>query len=409
MANPVLPLPQKILRVSELTRYLKYVIEHDELLGALSVRGEVSDVSKSASGHLYFTLKDAGSQISCVLFRREAQQQPDVVRDVRKGSAIVVHGFLTIYEPRGTCQVYVERIVPEGEGAHFRRFEELKAQLEAEGLFAVERKRALPQFPRKLALVTSPHGQAYHDVLHRLRTQYPFVTVIEVGVSVQGDGAADEMAMAIDIVNRLTDADVLLLVRGGGSPEELSAFNQERLVRAIFASHIPVVTGVGHETDYTLVDYVADQRAATPSLAAAIAVPDLERVVQRIAHLHAQSTQIVQQRLGRSRARWVQANRALLRANPQNRLREQRQRADELERTMQRSVVLLLQAKRAQLQSLQAQLGALDPLAILRRGYAVLSDAETGDVVSKVGQATPARMLRARVSDGEFDVRVEGR
>jgi exodeoxyribonuclease VII large subunit len=253
-----------------------------------------------------------------------------------------------------------------------------------------------------------PGSQAYHDVLHRLRSQYPFVHVIEVGVSVQGDGAGDEIAMAIDIVNRLTDADVILLTRGGGAPEELAAFNDERLARAIFASGIPVVTGVGHETDHTIVDFVADRRAATPSLAAAVAVPDLAAVMQQIGQLHARLTDSVNQRLRHERQRWVQANRALLRSSPQNLLGVQRQRADELARGMERNVQLQLREKRERLASLQARLQALDPLAILARGYAVLTDTHSGEVVSRVAQAASSGVLRARVSDGEFRVRVEG-
>lgn len=407
MADPVPSLLRKTLRVSELTRYLKYLVEQDELLTALSVHGEISDFSRSPSGHIYFTLKDSTSQIACVLFRREALRQPEVVKDLRKGSSVVVHGFLTVYEPRGACQIFVERVLAHGEGALFKRVEQLKARLEEEGLFALERKRPLPPFPQILALVTSPGSQAYHDVLHRLRSQYPFARVIEVGVSVQGDGAADEMAMAIDIVNRLTDADVILLVRGGGAPEELAAFNEERLVRAIFASRVPVVTGVGHEMDVTLVDYVADRRAATPSLAAAVAVPDLLGLVGRITQLHAQSTHAMRQRLRLERNRWLEANRALIRASPQNRLRHQRQRADEYARGMDRAISLCLRTQRTRLNGLRAQLGALDPLAILQRGYAVISDVESGRVVSRLDAVRSGARVRARIADGEFLARVE--
>jgi exodeoxyribonuclease VII large subunit len=407
VAEASLPLPQRTLRVSELTRYLKYVIEQDDLLTSLSIRGEISDLSRSASGHLYFTLKDDASQVSCVLFRREALQQTSEVQQLRKGIAVVVHGFLTVYEPRGSYQIYVERVLVQGEGAAFRRVELLREQLEREGLFSAERKRALPPFPRKLALITSPESQAYHDVLHRLRVQYPFVTVIVAGASVQGDGAADELVMALDIVNRLTDAEVVLLVRGGGAPEELAAFNEERLARAIFASRVPVVTGIGHQTDNSIADYVADFRAATPSLAAAAAVPDIAGLVRSAARLHAEMSGIMRQRLARERQRIHHANRALLHARPETKLRNQRQRNDEMRRATHRAVVGHLTAKRARLAALKVHLGALDPLAILARGYAVLTDPETGRVVSRVERVEPGEPLRARVSDGEFDVRVE--
>jgi len=407
MADASLQLPSDVLSVSQVTRYLKYLVEQDHLLGALSVRGEVCELSKSPSGHIYLSIKDSNSQMSCVLFRKESMRQQDELRELRKGVAVVFHGYLSFYEPRGTCQLYVERVVVEGEGAFFQRFERLKSKLESEGLFAAERKRALPQFPRVLALITSPRGQAYHDVLHRLRTQYPFVRVIEAGVSVQGDSAPDEIVMALDIVNRSTGADLVLLVRGGGSPEDLAAFNDERLARAIYASRVPVITGVGHEMDYTIVDFVADHRAATPSLAAAAAVPDVGSLVQRATALHGEMSVAISERTRAARLRWRDVNRALLHASPQNRLHVQRQRADELGRHAERSIGLHLRAKRARLDALRAQLQALDPLAILSRGYAVLSDIETGKVVSTVGSAPPGQLLRAQVSDGDFVVRRE--
>ncbi|HEX6509018.1 MAG TPA: exodeoxyribonuclease VII large subunit [Chloroflexota bacterium] len=408
MTEAALPLPQGVLSVTQLTRYVRYVFEQDHLLSAISVRGEVCEFSRSPSGHVYLSIKDSSSQISCVLFRREALQQPEQTQELRKGVSVVVHGYLTLYEPRGSCQIYVERVVVEGEGAFALRFERLKAKLEAEGLFAADRKRPIPRFPRAVALITSPRGQAYHDVLHRLEQQYPFVRVIQAGASVQGDGAADEMVLAIDIVNRLTDADIILLVRGGGSPEDLAAFNEERLARAVFSSRIPVITGVGHELDFTIVDFVADQRAATPSLAAAAAVPDIGTLVQRAAQLHGELTFAAEERLRAARRRWIDVNRALLRASPQTRLRLQRQRADELNRTAHRSVGVILRTKRARLNALEAQLKALDPLAILARGYAVLTDRGTGRVVSTIAHVTPNKALRAQVSDGEFDVRTEG-
>jgi exodeoxyribonuclease VII large subunit len=451
MAEAASPLPKQTIRVGQLTRYLKYLVERDELLAALSVQGEISDYAASPSGHTYFTLKEGSSQVSCVMFRREAMNQREILRELGKGISVVVGGFLTLYEPRGAFQIYVERIEALGEGVSARRFEKLRAQLEQEGLFAPERKRQLPKFPAKLALVTSPQSQAYHDVLHRLKSQYPFVLVIEVGVSVQGDGAAEEMSMAIDVVNRLTDADLILLVRGGGAPDELAPFNEERLARAIFASRIPVVTGVGHEKDNTIVDLVADRRAATPSLAAAIAVPDIGALVQQSGQLHARMGQIIRQRLGLERSRLVEANRAILRASPQNRLRTQRQQADELSRALLRSAtnhiaqkrsrltdasrslsrsnpekrilltrqkvrelekslarnsVVQITSRRSRLLSLQAQLAALDPLAVLARGYSVLTDSESGEVIRRIEQARPHATLRARVSDGRFHVTV---
>lgn len=408
MGEPAVRSPDAPMPVSQVTRYLKYLVEQDELLGALSVQGEVCEFSRSPAGHVYFTIRDTTSQLACVLFRREASQHPTEIANLKKGVAVVVYGYLTVYESRGSCQVYVQRVTVSGDGLQAQRVAQLRARLEKEGLFAAERKRPLPARPRKLVLMTSPGSQAYHDVLHRLRRQYPFVTVIEAGVSVQGDGAADEIALALDIVNRLTVADVILLVRGGGAAEDLAAFNDERLARAIFGSRTPVVTGIGHETDRTIADDVADSRAATPSLAAAAAVPDAAEQVRRAAQLHRHLTVTMGNRLGADRSRWVDANRSLLRASPSNRLRAQRQRVDELQRAAQRAMGIELRTKRARLESLRAQLRALDPLAILARGYAVLTDPASGAVVSQVNEATPGRRLQAQVADGRFDVRVEG-
>lgn len=407
MAESAYSLSRSTLRVSDVTRYVRALVEGDAVLSALSVRGEISELTRSANGHLYFSLKDNASQMACVMFRGEAARQVEEVRELRRGVSVVAHGFLTVYEPRGAYQMYVERVLPLGEGALFQKMERLKAQLEQEGLFAQDRKRPLPAFPRSIALVTSPDSQAYHDVLHRLRSQYPFVSVIVAGASVQGEGAADEMAMAIDIVNRLTDAEIILLVRGGGSPEELSAFNDERLARTIYASRVPVVTGVGHEMDYTVVDFVADVRAATPSLAAAAAVPDIAMLVQQSTQLHSEIGHAVRRRLHAERRQWLDLNAQLLRSSPQHRLRANRQRVDERTRDLQHGVHTHVRVKRAKLQALRSQLQALDPLAILDRGYALLTDPETGRVVSRAQQAVPGKRLEARVSDGRFSVRVE--
>lgn len=407
MAEPAALSSTAPVTVGQLNRYVRYLMEQDDILRSLSVRGEVCELSRSAAGHVYLSLKDSAAQVSCVMFRREASQQPEELAGLRTGVDVVVHGYLTVYEPRGTYQIYVERLQVLGDGAIFQRFERMKAKLEREGLFASERKRELPAFPRTLALVTSVGSQAYHDVLHRLRVQYPFVRVIESHISVQGDGAADEAVLALDVINRLTDADVIVLARGGGSPQDLASFNDERLARAIFASRVPVVTGIGHEQDVSIADLVADHHAATPSLAAASAVPDVRALADRAARLRADATYLVEDRLRATRRRWIDLNRSLLRGSPENRLRTQHQRADDLNRMQVRAIQTHLKQKRLRLAALATQLDALNPLAILSRGYAVLTDAETGRVVGTRSGAVAGRRLHAQVSDGNFTVRVE--
>lgn len=407
MVEPARIAPHAPVTVGQLNRYIKYLVEQDEILRALSVRGEVSELSRSASGHIYLSLKDATAQVACVLFRREAARQGDEIALLRKGVDVIAHGFLTVFEPRGAYQLYIERVLVQGDGALFQRFERLKATLEREGLFAPERKRPLPACPGTIALVTSVGSQAYHDVLHRLQRQYPFVRVIAAHTSVQGDSAADEIVLALDVVNRLTAADVIILARGGGSPEDLACFNDDRLARAIFASRIPIITGIGHEMDTSIADLVADHRAATPSLAAAAAVPDVSAMVERGRTLQVDLRYLVEQRIAAGRRHWIELNRALLRGSPRNRLRMQQQRADELRRRSRQAIHVHLRQKRARLDAVRTQLEALNPVAILARGYAMLTDEQTGRVVARVDQVATGSRLLAQVADGQFAVRVE--
>ena len=399
---------RRTLRVGELTRYLKRLIEDDKLLTGLSIVGEVSDISRPGSGHVYFTLKDDVSQLGCVLFRREVQQNLEELRGLRTGVSVIAEGSMKVYEPRGAYQLYVDRLQVQGAGAAEMRFQRLKRKLEAEGLFASERKRSLPAAPASVALITSPDSSAYHDVIHRLQKQWPLTKVIVAGASVQGESAAGEIVLALDIVNRMTDAEVILIVRGGGAPEELACFNDERLARAIFASRLPVVTGVGHQDDFTIVDFVADHRAATPSLAAAAVVPDGISYRRRSSDLRRTLRGAVQGGVRRRRQSLSAAQTALLRASPVNRVHVRRQHLDEVFVRLQRLSLSEMQVRRRRLDALDRQLHALDPLGILSRGYALMTDASSGEVIASVHDATPGRRINARVKDGSFAAVVGG-
>lgn len=398
--------PKRVLRVAEVTRYVKQVLENEELLTLVQVQGEVTNLSRPGSGIVYFSLKDSFSQLPCVMMRSEALGHAAEMSALGNGVSVLVEGSITVYEQRGYYQLNVRRIRVGGVGAARVRFERLREKLEGEGLFAAARKRPLPPYPRKLILVTAPKSQAYYDVIKRLELQWPSVTVITAGVSVQGDHASGQIATAIDLANRLTDADLIVLVRGGGSPEELDAFNDERLARTIFASRIPVLTGIGHTQDWTIADLVADAHAQTPTAAAGLAVPDGRAMVNACRQVYRSIRAHMGQGLKARAERLGRAEAALLAASPRRRIDARRQRLDDLWDGMEKMLTADLRVRRRRLESVHRQMEALNPMAILARGYALLTDLESGSVVFSTADATPGRRLNARVKDGSFPVTV---
>jgi exodeoxyribonuclease VII large subunit len=388
--------------VSEVSAYLKDLLESDHNLADLWVQGEISNFSQPRSGHLYFTLKDASAALKCVMWRNMAQRLQFLLRD---GDVVEVHGSLSVYEAGGQYQLYADLIRPVGEGALYQEFLRLKAQLEAEGLFDPERKRSIPDWPRRIGIVTSPTGAALRDMLNTLRRRYPLVKVILAPTAVQGEEAPPGIVSALQSLNLTASPDVILLARGGGSIEDLWAFNDERVARAIAASAAPVISGVGHETDFTIADFVADLRAPTPTAAAELATPDRNDLR---AALNDQNQRLERAALGQIAAQRWQLNEfqnRLLHQNPLARIRNDRQRLDEL--THRTGVALSHQMKleRSQLFGLVRRLEALSPLAILQRGYAVVSTAD-GSIVHSAGQINPGDRLDIRVHEGQFPVEV---
>ena len=388
--------------VSEVSAYLKDLLESDHNLADLWVQGEISNFSQPRSGHLYFTLKDASAALKCVMWRNMAQRLQFLLRD---GDAVEVHGSLSVYEAGGQYQLYADLIRPVGEGALYQEFLRLKAQLEAEGLFDPERKRSIPEWPRRIGIVTSPTGAALRDMLNTLRRRYPLVRVILAPTAVQGEEAPPGIVSALQSLNLTASPDVILLARGGGSIEDLWAFNDERVARAIAASAAPVISGVGHETDFTIADFVADLRAPTPTAAAELATPDRNDLR---AALNDQNQRLERAALGQIAAQRWQLNEfqnRLLHQNPLARIRNDRQRLDEL--THRTGVALSHQMKleRSQLFGLVRRLEALSPLAILQRGYAVVSTAD-GSIVHSAVQVNPGDRLDIRVHEGQFPVEV---
>jgi len=391
--------------VTELTRYLRELLESDANLQDVWVSGEVSNLSRPTSGHLYFTLKDAKAALKCVMWRNVALRQTFVLRD---GEAVEVHGAISVYEAGGSYQLYADLIRPLGEGVLYQEFLRLKARLEAEGLFEASRKRAIPRWPQRIGIVTSPTGAALRDILNTLRRRYPLAQVILAPTAVQGDEAIPGIVEGLKNLNALAGADVILLARGGGSIEDLWAFNDERVARAIAASAAPVISGVGHETDFTIADFVADLRAPTPTAAAELATPHQDDLRALCADLLQRLERSGQTLLAACRWQLTNLHNRLHLRSPQARLRNDLQRLDDLSRRSSLALRHKYQLKRTQLTALEQRLAALNPLAILGRGFAVVSHLD-GRLVRSVEHTHPGDRLNVRVSDGTFGVEVNPR
>ncbi|NWG35962.1 MAG: exodeoxyribonuclease VII large subunit [Chloroflexi bacterium] len=386
--------------VSRLTFWIRKLLEGDETLQDVWVQGEVSNLSRPASGHVYFTLKDENASLRCVMWRTNAARLTLFLRD---GMELEVHGKIGVYEPQGQYQLYADLLRPLGEGALFQEFLRLKSVLEAEGLFEAERKRPIPEFPRRVGIVTSATGAALRDMLNTLRRRLPLVEVILVPTPVQGTDAPPALASAIRWVNRQSP-DVILLARGGGSIEDLWAFNDERVVRAVAKSEAPVISGIGHETDFTLCDFAADLRAPTPTAAAELATPiTIQDLTAALADHRLQMTRHVLNLIAARRYGLASLRSRLRYLSPARRAQSDLQRVDELARRTFSSLIHRIQLQSSHLEGARKRLDALNPSAVLARGYAVVRRKEDGRVVSQVMLATDEMMVR--VSDGEFAVK----
>jgi exodeoxyribonuclease VII large subunit len=398
-AQPEL-LGRRVFSVGELVSDLKSLLEDE--FGRVWVVGEISNLHRARSGHSYFTLKDDEAQIRAALFRGVAQRLPF---DPEDGLEVVVFGDLTLYPSRGDLQIIVRSLEPRGQGALQLAFEQLRARLEAEGLFAPELKRPLPELPRRVGVVTSPTGAAIRDVIQVTGQRFPSIPLLVAPTRVQGEGAGEEIATALELVAS-RGVDVILLVRGGGSLEDLFAFNTERLARAIRACPVPVVSGVGHEVDVTISDLVADARAPTPSAAAALAVPDrqghetrLDRDRRRLRAAALSIADRAARRLGRSRES--------LRAHaPSARLLADRVRWTAAQSALRRGIGANLIGSGARFAAVSARLDALSPLAVLSRGYAIVYREPEGVIVRRAREVRPGDALRLRVAEGEIEATV---
>lgn len=394
----------QVYAVHEVTTYLRELFETDPHLSDIWVAGEVSNVSRPASGHVYFTLKDADAQVRSVFFARRGAPSSATSRLIEAGHAVVAHGRISLYEQRGDLQLYVDFVQPEGVGAKQMEFERLRARLQDQGLFDDARKRELPRFPRRIGVVTSESGAVFHDICHVLERRWPLVEVVLAPTPVQGPDAVSGIIGALDQLNARGDIDVIIAGRGGGSIEELWAFNEEPVARAIFASATPVVSAVGHETDTTIADYVADRRAPTPSAAAEIVAPHRLDVSMRLGVAAGTMASIIAQQIGVAREDVRSGVRGLDRRAPD--IDRHRQRIDDIARRNIAAIDVTQRHATSGVGGCVWRLRALDPFATLERGYAIV---QRGDhAVASVTDARAGDALDVRLRDGSIGVHVDG-
>lgn len=440
--------PGQAISVKELTKYIKSRLETDPRLSEVWVKGEISNFTRHSSGHMYFTLKDADSRVKAIMFASYNQRLPFLPKD---GAKVLARGSISVYERDGQYQMYITQMQPDGIGSLYLAYEQLKRRLEAEGLFDAGLKKPIPRFPRVIGVVTSPTGAAVRDIITTIRRRYPAVKIQLYPVLVQGTQAAPSIVRAIEALNAEGEADLLIVGRGGGSLEELWAFNEEAVARAIFASVLPVISAVGHETDFTIADFVADLRAATPTAAAELAVPHYLELQQQVAY--------GTQRLYRGLSRLLQNNRERLErlkrspylTNPRRQLLEPAERLDRMteklryrmkervsaareqglhlsrslarfdpreqavfagkrrltaEKQLITAMAGLLRERRSGFESVLRQMDALSPLKVMSRGYSLVYDEQQNQLIKSIHQIQPGDLVKVRLADGRLDCHV---
>jgi exodeoxyribonuclease VII large subunit len=393
-----------IYAVHEVNEYLNELVSNDPFFSQIIVQGEISNWTKASSGHCYFTLKDTFSEIRCVMWRSAAQMLTTLPRN---GDAVVVTGNISVYVERGQYQLYAELIQPVGVGVLFQRFEALKHLLSMEGLFDEGRKKPLPAFPKRIGIVTSPTTAALQDILNILRRRQPLTEVILSPTAVQGSEAPDGIVRALARLEA-AGVDVIIVARGGGSIEDLWAFNEEIVARAMSKCGIPIISGVGHEIDFTIADFVADRRAPTPSAAAEVAVPDIRELRDHVEECREALDLAMDGVLYTFREQQVQNERRLARLAPIQRIYAAQQRVDEWESRLQRQTNTLLQLSESRLQGIEGRLANLNPAATLARGYAIVTHAETGQIISSAQNVVAGDDLEIRFGDGIVGANAKG-
>ena len=387
--------------VSELNAYIKNIFENDRTLRAVTVRAEISNLTRHSTGHLYFTLKDAEGQIKAVMFRSSAMRMAFMPE---AGMKVTVHGQISVYPRDGTYQIYVFSMQPDGIGALYLAYEQMKERLSAEGLFDQAHKKPIPRIPERIGVITSPTGAAVRDIINVITRRFPLAKIYLYPALVQGEGAEQTLISALDYLDRSGLCDVVIIGRGGGSIEDLWAFNSERLARQIFAATVPIISAVGHETDFTICDFVADMRAPTPSAAAEIAVPDIREIIMRIDGYNERCTNALRALARASRDRLTALVERDALSSPSVLFEKKKEAINEL---FERSLLYVgsaVDGAKGKFSIVAQKLSALSPLSVLARGDAVVD--KGGEVVKCKGQLSSGDEIKIRLSDGDIDARV---
>ena len=393
---------QKVYSVGQINTYIRNMFTQDFVLNRVSVRGEISNLKYHTSGHIYFTLKDASAAIACVMF---AGARGGLAFRMSNGQQVVVDGAVNVYERDGKYQLYATKIRQDGAGELYEKFLELKEELEEMGMFAPEYKQPIPKFVRRLGVVTAPTGAAIRDIINIATRRNPGIRIILYPAKVQGEGAAESVAAGLAALDAL-GVDVIIVGRGGGSIEDLWAFNEETVARAIFSCHTPVISAVGHETDTTIADFVADLRAPTPSAAAELAVVDVTAWLQALDEDALQLQRIMQRMIKDARSRLRECELRMRYAKPQQRLMQQKQRLDEYEERLRRAMQSLLEQTRHQLALIEERLRRLSPYEKLESGYGCILT-EDGRRIRSVLQVAPGEVVQICLADGRMTARIQ--
>lgn len=392
---------KKIFTVTEITKYLKDILAQDPLVNNIWISGEISNFHHHSSGHMYFTLKDQNSAISAIMFKGYNSQLKFQLED---GLKVIAHGYISIYEPRGTYQFYIDSMEPAGKGALYLAFEQLKEKLEKEGLFDPVHKNKIPLLPKKIGIVTSPTGAAIRDILSVIQRRFPNISLLIVPTLVQGEMASEQLVKGIEYLNSRGDIDLIILSRGGGSIEDLWPFNEENLARAIYNSSVPVISGIGHETDFTIADFVADLRAPTPSAAAELAISSRLELEKRIENSRERLSYAIGNKIREYRKRLEGLMERRVFARPEELFSKEIQQLDDLSRRLEWSMEKELNSRKEEFQFLNGKLESLSPLKTLARGYSISS--LQGKIIDSIDEVEIGQEIQIRVKDGQIKGKV---